>query len=302
MKYKICFISLLCAFFSKDVNAQAFLKTEYIMSSPYRDENNDKTGGKGDLKVVQAGFQIPLSVKMNERNRPTAWAIGLGSSYGSMNNKNMDDLMDIKNIFNAQVGVMHLRPLNDKWSLLASVGVGLYADADRMREIGFKQLLGSGGAIAIYHWLPDLDIGIGLAMNNSFGYPMVFPAMYLNWELDGRYMVNARLMDAMEISAGIDLHKHFRLKLIAEANGMMALTERDDKDVIFTQQYITVGLQPELRLGHSISIPVTLGFSAVRNAYYTKRTLKAFFKDMDREYDPYFSITGYGALAIRYGF
>ena len=48
--------------------AQAFLKTEYIGSSSYEDIDNNKTGGKGDAKVISGGVQIPFCE--DERKQP----------------------------------------------------------------------------------------------------------------------------------------------------------------------------------------------------------------------------------------
>ncbi|WP_455633437.1 DUF6268 family outer membrane beta-barrel protein, partial [Parabacteroides sp.] len=39
-----------------------------------------------------------------------------------------------------------------------------------------------------------------------------------------------------------------------------------------------------------------------RAAYYQDRSLKAFFKTRDREYDPHFSLACHLSAAIKYGF
>ena len=157
-------------------------------------------------------------------------------------------------------------------------------------------------AAAIWHLRDNLDLGMGVALNTSFGYPMVFPALFVDWRLEGRYMVNVSMMDGVEISGGMQLHKLLRLKLVGSMNGMLAFVERDSKDKIFTQQYITTGLQPELTITKSLSVPITVGLSAYRAAFYDDRTLKAMFKSMDREYDPHFSPAFYTSIAVKYGF
>ena len=116
-------------------NAQVWLKTEYIGSSGFRDADNQKVGGKGDMKVIQGGVNIPLSMKMDENNHPTAWMVGVGATYASMNNKNLAGYVDLKEIFNAQLAVSYIRPLNKKWSLLASVGVGTFMDTSKVMNM-----------------------------------------------------------------------------------------------------------------------------------------------------------------------
>lgn len=289
-------------FVFREVSAQVWVKAEYIGSSAYRDENNEKVGGKGDMKVIQGGVNIPVSVKMDENNHPTAWMVGLGASYASMNNKNLAGYVDLPELFNAQLAVSYIRPINRKWSLLASVGAGLFMDTGSLAYTRWRNVMGSGVAVAIWHLRENLDLGMGVALNTSFGYPMVFPAFFVDWRITGRYLVEVSMMDGMELSAGMQIHELLRLKLVASMNGMLAFVERDGKDKIFTQQYITVGLQPELTLFRSLSIPLTIGFVANRAAYYDDRSLKAFFKGMSREYDPHFSPAFYASVGIKYGF
>nr|WP_289201676.1 DUF6268 family outer membrane beta-barrel protein [Parabacteroides goldsteinii] len=112
-------------FICRETSAQVWLKTEYIGSSGFRDADNKKVGGKGDMKVIQGGVNIPVSMKMDENNHPTAWMVGLGASYASMDNKDLSEYMESQ-IFNAQLAVSYIRPLSKRWSLLASAGVGLF--------------------------------------------------------------------------------------------------------------------------------------------------------------------------------
>lgn len=289
-------------FVCREANAQVWVKTEYIGSSAFRDENNEKVGGKGDMKVIQGGVNIPVSMIMDENNLPTAWMVGLGASYASMNNKNLVGYVDLLELFNAQLAVSHIRPINKRWSLLVSVGVGLFMDTGSLAYTRWRNVMGVGMAAAVWHLRENLDLGMGVALNNSFGYPMVFPAFFVDWRIEGRYLVEVSMMDGMELSVGMKLHELLRLKLVASMNGMLAFVKRGGKDKIFTQQYITVGLQPELTLSKSFSIPFTIGFVADRVAYYDDRSLKAFFKGMSREYDPHFSPAFYAAVGIKYGF
>jgi hypothetical protein len=282
--------------------AQAFLKTEYIGSSSYEDIDNNKTGGKGDAKVISGGIQIPFYVKMNENNRPTTWGLAIGGSYTSFNNKNIPANLCPSEILNAQISLLHMRPVSKNWSLLASLGAGSYTAHADISRIKMKNVLAHGGAIFIWHLKDNLDIGGGLAVNNSFGYPMAFPSLYLDWRLGGRYEVKVSMMNAVEISAGMRVHENIKLGIIGEMNGSMALEEVNGEDMMFTHQYMVAGFRPEFTLGKSFSLSLTAGVSAIRPAYYTKRTLKSFFKVMDREHDPEFKVAPYVSLALAYKF
>ena len=65
------------------------------------------------------------------------------------------------------------------------------------------------------------------------------------------------MMNAMELSARMNLNKCLKLSLVAEMNGALALGEREGKAAMFSQQYIIVGLQLELNLSSSFAITAT---------------------------------------------
>ncbi len=296
------FIFLL--FFSVCTQAQIMLKTEYIGKSSYWKEMGDdprqRVGDcEGSAMVYQAMANIPLSVKLNENKRPTMWSIGLGGSYASLNNKNFAPDM-VSEIMNLQLAVMHLRPLSSKWSLMASVGVGVYTPFTEFSKIRYKHVLGNLGVVFIHHLRPNLDLGGGLAVNSTFGYPMAFPALYFDWRSGRKFKMNVSLGQGLELSAGYHFNDYFSLSLAGEMNGQMALVEKDGKDKIFTHQYMVAGLRPELKLGKSgLSIPVTLGINAIRPTYYSDRTLKGMFST-DNDY--YFQVAPYGSVGIKFGF
>lgn len=286
---------------STNVNAQIELKTEYIGSSSYKDLDNQKTGGKGDAMVYSGMARIPLYMRTDENNRPTVWGIALGGSYTNFNNKHIPEELCPSEMLDGQLSVLHLRPISKKWSILAGVGAGFYTAHADLSDITMKNILGHGMLTFIWHLRDNLDVGAGVAVNTSFGYPMAFPAFYVSWRLDGRYEVNVEMMNAFEVSAGIRFNDMVKLKLMSSVNGSMALEKINGKDMMFSHQYIIAGLRPEFKFG-KLSALVTAGISADRTAFYQERSLKAFFKTMGRENDPHFTTAPYFSLALRYGF
>ena len=51
-----------------------------------------------------------------------------------------------------------------------------------------------------------------------------------------------------------------------------------------------------------LAITATAGVSCSRIAYYTTRTLKAFFEDMSKDTDPYFKPAMYVSVGMKYKF
>lgn len=285
-----------------NINAQIMFKTEYFGKSDYRmteGDRDEKIGNsKGSATVYQGGINIPLSMSLNDNNRPKMWSISAGGAYAKLDNKNFTEPLVIDEIMNMGLSLDHLRPLNDKWSMMASIGGGIYMPSMKFSEIRFKNVLGSVGAIFIYHLKPNLELGGGIAMNNSFGYPMVFPAFYFNWTTEGKYAVKISMMEGLEMSAGYNLNKSLSLNIIAEMNGQMALIEQDGKNKIFSHQYIVAGFRPEIKIGKQIFILITAGISAIRPAEITNRNIKSMFQD--KEY--YFQIAPYTSAGLNIGF
>ena len=207
MKSASLFAVLLGSLLCLKANAQqASFKSEFIGNSGYwflpnGDKPKQKIGdSKGSSIVYQGAVNIPLSTKMNEHNRRTVWGVGLSGAYASLNNEQFTGEM-VSEIMNLQAGIYHLRPLNEKWSLRASVGMGVFTPSTDFSKIRFKNVLGSAGVVFIRHLKSNLAIGGGLALNSSLGYPMVFPAVYVNWKHHGQLNVCAELIDCLDVAA-----------------------------------------------------------------------------------------------------
>lgn len=304
MKSASLFAAMLGTLVCLKANAQqASFKTEFIGNSGYwflpnGDKPKEKIGdSKGSSIVYQGALNIPLSTKLNEHNRPTAWGVGLSGAYASLNNEKFAGEM-VSEIMNLQVGIYHLRPLNEKWSLRASVGMGVFTPSTNFSKIGFKNVLGSAGVVFIRHLKPNLSIGGGLALNSSLGYPMVFPAVYVNWKHHGKFNVSAELNDGLDVAASYKLNDKVKLSWALEMNGQVALLEKEGRDVIFSHQYIVTGLRPEVKLGKTgLTATAMIGLNLYRPAAYSERTLKGMFASNN---DYYFSASPYASIGLKW--
>ncbi len=300
-KKKVISTMVILLLFVFQINAQAYFETEYIGVSSFRDENNQKLGdSEGKAIVYQGGVKLPIFTKINEKKQPVIWGIGLNGAYASLDNKNFTEDIILQEILNLQLDVFHMRPLNEKWSLISSIGVGVYTSHTRISDIEYENVLGSLGVLFIRHLKPNLEIGGGLAINNTFGFPMVFPALYFNWNHDGAYKFKVSMMNGIELSAGYEFSDGFDLNLVGDISGQGALYEKDGTDLMFSHLYIVGGLRPVIHIKKTVSVPVTLGVSAIRGAYSDERTLKAMFNS--RENDPHFGVAPYGSIALEVEF
>jgi len=301
---RLGFILIAGILFCMEGYAQVSFKIEYIGNSGYyympsASDHGEKIGNsEGSAFVYQGTANIPFYMKRNENNRLTAWGVGLGGAYVSLNNKNFAEDM-VSEIMNLQFGIFHIRPLNDNWSMMANIGVGVFTPFTDFSKIRVNHLLGSGGIIFIRHFANNLDIGLGLTLNNTVGLPMVFPAFYLNWYYKSKFNAKVTMGDGIELSAGYGFNDYFMLSLAFEMYGQIALLERDEKEMVFTHQYMVTGLRPEIKFGKTgISMPFMAGINVVRPAFYNDRSLKGRF-ETNGSY--YFRISPYASVSIRYG-
>jgi hypothetical protein len=295
-------IVILMVFFTWHAKAQVEIKSEYIGNSSYTNADNVKTKAKGNAKIFSLNARIPLSVEVDEDHKPVKfWALGIGASYTSFSNKSMEPGFGPDKIADANLTLMHLWPMSQKWSMLAMAGAGVYAEHTQLSKIGFKNVMGNGGVLFIWHLRKNLDVGLGPVVNTLLGYPMIFPGVYVNWRTQGDYEINVSMVNSLEASAGKKFNDHFKLNLIASFDGSMALENKGNKKLMFTHQYFTTGLQPEFSIGKTWSIAATAGLAAGRSAYYQERTLKSIFRSDDNIHNPHFGAAPYFSLSIKFG-
>lgn len=301
MKRTVLFVVLflLCTL---AVRAQLTVKAEYIGRSPYRDDQTDEkiSNYKGSSVIYQADLNIPLSVKMNPDGLPQIWAINSGAAYARLDNRNFRENLVTDEIFDLYLGLLNITPFSKKWMITTSVGIGIYSPTTCLSRLTSKQVLANAAVLFICNVRPNLQIGGGLAVNNTFGYPMAFPALYLKWSTQGRWGVDINMTSGLAASGGYRFTDNVSLSLVLEISGQVAFLQKDGKDMMFSHQYMISGFRPQFRLGKYISLPLTVGVNAMRMAAYNKRTLKAMF--VSSEPGGYFSVSPYFSAGLSIGF
>ena len=266
--------------------AQISVKTEYIGNSEFYDAVANTNTGNGSAMIYSAGAMVPLSMQASAEDDPykraTIWGVALSGTFVKMDNQNFPIGKELPSqVMNLGATVLHLRPLKERWSMLMALGIGSYTPENRLSAIRIDEnVLANGALVFIWHWRPNLEIGGGVALNNSFGYPMVFPALYLKYKggFSDKFTIDVSLLDGTKVAFGYDYSENLSLKLVANIGGYSAYLRRNGQKEIFTQQNIITGLQPEFKIGKYISIPITAGAIFLRTGRYTKRALAAMFE------------------------
>ena len=265
--------------------AQISVKTEYIGNSEFYDAVADTNTGNGSAMIYSAGAMVPLSMQASAEDDPykraTIWGVALSGTFVKMDNQNFPIGKELPSqVMNLGATVLHLRPLKERWSMLMALGIGSYTPENRLSAIRIDEnVLANGALVFIWHWRPNLEIGGGVALNNSFGYPMVFPALYLKYKggFSDKFTIDVSLLDGTKVAFGYDYSENLSLKLVANIGGYSAFLRRNGQKEMFSSQTFFVGLEPEFKLGKHISLPVTFGGSFIRSGRYRERTLSAMF-------------------------
>lgn len=280
-----------------NLSSQISVKTEYLGTSSYKKRNtktdkSEKIGdSKGSAMVYQGSVNIPLSTKINRNKQPTLWGVSLAGAYVDLRNKNFTEDLVLDEMMNLGLSLYHLRPISNRWSLLMSAGGGIFTPTTQFSKIRFKNVLGTGAVVFIRQMNKNLELGGGVAFNNSFGVPMVFPAIYVNWRTQSKIAVKVSMMDGLSLLATYKVTDFLSLNLVVEMNGQMALLEKDGKDKMFTHQYIIAGFRSEFTIDKRLTIPITAGISATRGAQFSDRKLKSMFMNENYAFEaaPYIS-------------
>ena len=265
--------------------AQISVKTEYIGNSEFYDAVANTNTGNGSAMIYSAGAMVPLSMQASAEDDPykraTIWGVALSGTFVKMDNQNFPIGKELPSqVMNLGATALHLRPLKERWSMLMALGIGSYTPENRLSAIRIDEnVLANGALVFIWHWRPNLEIGGGVALNNSFGYPMLFPALYLKYKggFSDKFTIDVSLLDGTKVAFGYDYSENLSLKLVANIGGYSAYLRRNGQKEMFSSQTFFVGLEPEFKLGKHISIPVTFGGSFIRSGRYRERTLSAMF-------------------------
>lgn len=258
---------------------QGSVSFDRVSSSALKDKDGNRHGS-GDMYRYAAEYTLPLSKKLNKQGQPTMWGLRLTASCGVLDNKGEARLLNPDKMVDAGVTVFHMRPLSDRWSLLASAGCGLYADPD---DVGWGSLLANGSAIFIYRVRPNLSIGAGGGLTNSFGVPVIMPMLYLNWKAGRRCEVSVDMVAVPKVKLATQLSKEARMELTAiEVEAMSAVTHVEGRERIYSTVLLNSGLELSFKIADHASLYAGAGTTWRRTSRLSKRNIESFFDNFSR--------------------
>lgn len=274
--------------------AQISINTEYVGNSKFYDAASDSNVGDGSAMIYSLGALVPFSMQAPKEEdpyqRPTVWGVSLNGSFLKADNHNLPARKNFPSqMMNLNASVIHLRPLKTHWSMLMALGAGSYTTENRLSSIHIGENVDASGAFMfVYHWKPNVwewhptfEIGAGAALNNTFGYPMIFPALYFKFRggIGDKFTIDMASFNGVKVAFGYNFSEYFNLKLVGSIGGYSAYVRRNGQKEIFSQQNFIAGLQPEFTIGKHVSIPIIVGSNLLRTGTYKERKLTAIFSE-----------------------
>lgn len=290
-----------CVFtFMAQLHAQQVeISTVYLSRTAFTD-HDDNRYGKGEMNWYKLKYIQPLSVKVNDNGEPIIWTASLNSKYARLRNYGEAAQENPDEVINAGVNITHIRPLSKKWSLIATIGAGIYSNP---AEINLNNILANGGCLFIYRFNRNFSLGAGIGLTNSYGIPMVAPMMYIRWQTAGRFQFDLNISSGLRLAASTRFGKHVKLTWdMLNMDGMSSVITDDGCTRLYSSMMISSFITPEVYISSRVSLFVDGGVTIARACQTTKRKIKYMFEEQKEEDQRSFNPAWHVGGGIRYGF
>lgn len=92
---------------------QGYISYDYLPESSLKDDLGNEYGS-GSLMMVSGRYNLPLSVRHDDKGRLVAWSATVNAAYGVFHNKGQARELNPDNLLNASLNISHIRPLSDR--------------------------------------------------------------------------------------------------------------------------------------------------------------------------------------------
>lgn len=271
----------------------------YLSQSEFADHQKI-SHGKGELYRIGLKYNQPLYAKQNENGDPTLWTMAIQGHLYDLRGTDEAAKQNPDDILNASANVTHIRPISEKWSIIATLGVGIYSAPD---EISWSSLLANGGCLFIYKASSTFSIGGGIGLTNAYGAPMVVPMTYLKWNPKGRFEFDLNISNGIKASIQTQFGQNFKLRWhLLDMEGVTSVVKMNGKNKLYSSMMLSSFLTPSFHFSKKLSIFIDAGVNMVRTCKVTDRKIKYLFGGQKDEDKRHFRPAGKLGVGIKYDF
>lgn len=262
--------------------AQGNITVDYTGCSDLKDSDGNKLGS-GSMSHIGTDITIPVNIKYNERKQMTLWGIRLNADFAHFDCSENARMYSPHEIINTGIMLVHLRPINEKWSIIAGLGVGIYAPTNYIK---WKSILANGRLVFAYKLHSNLSVGAGAGLTNSFGIPMILPMVYVNWSKKGKYEFSVNFMGRLKLTAATWLSPKWKLTCNAiDMSGMSAVMSIDGKTKLYSTSTIRSDLKASYYINRHFSVYGAIGGVWRRTSFICNREISEMFDHMFSSHD-----------------
>lgn len=276
------------------------VETEYYTNSNFK-LSNGSVVGSGNLSRSIIKFDNVLTyIPVPEKYGAKIWALSGNVTYAYLGNNEIAKEMNPRDVLNASVNLSYITPINTQWTLLMSLGVGIYAEP---KFISWNTILANGAALAVYQVSPTFKIGFGGTLTNSYGPPAIMPAVVFDWSTtSGKYEIKIGALEGIKAEAAMALGEKLRLSLTGvDLDAISAVTKVDGKEKIYSSTLIRSYLTPSWQPVKGLNVSMSFGICEWRSCQLSKRRFGYFYKNMFKK-EHRFNASFFTSLGIRYNF
>lgn len=298
-KCVVIVIVTLLSIVSSSSAQQVQVSTDFLTRSSFKDGEGTRLGA-GDMNQYMLRYQQPLSLKVNERGQPITWSASLNGKYAHLRNQGGAATVNPTDIVNVSFNVSHMRPISERWDIVASLGFGVYSSPS---EIRWSSILANGACVFIYKLNDHFSFGGGIALTNSYGMPMVMPVGYFRWNTKGRFEFDINMSNGIKATAAAWFGDRFKLTCnILEMDGVSSVVQTENTTKIYSSMSMRSFLTPTFYLTKRFSVFIDAGLNIMRTSKITDRKIKYMFSSGSDKGKYRFNPSLRLGIGVRYGF
>lgn len=275
------------------------ISSTYLSRTWFADHQGNRYG-KGDFCQYKLEYVQPISVKTNERGQNIVWMASLNGKYARLQNSEEAAIINPDEILNFGVNITHIRPLSFRWSMVATLGMGIYSSP---HEICWNSLLANGGLIFFFKITKNFSLGAGVGLTNSYGLPMIAPMAYIQWQTSRKIKFDLNISSGLKFNAYAQFGKRFKLtwKMI-ELDGMSSVFKENEKSKLYSTMTVSSYLSPSVYFTPKFNMFFDAGVTMARGSKIMEREIKYMFEKQKDEDVRSFRPALHFGVGLRYGF
>lgn len=251
------------------------ISADYLPSSHYiRPEDSVKTRSTTSQQRYNFGAGFMLFNKTDTATKKSrSLGFGVNATYIRLSNKDYDQQIFPKELLSATAGFQYMQSMRNRWSLMAIAAVSLGTD---LEEINGQDLFLQGGVLFIKQSSKKFSYGVGGVLTNTFGTPMILPAVFVRWKTDSRYAIDINFPEKASITTSLNKYTDLSLAIRLSGNTYDVTHSPNGKRLMGIMQ-INAGLENTWHVGKHLDWVIAGGSTLVNDATFSDKKLSEMF-------------------------